>query len=292
MTLKVVPLIAVVIPHYNDTRRLLRCLLALERQEHHDIEVVVSDNSSTQPLYEVQTRVPWVRFVTQPAKGAGPARNLGIESTTAPYLLLLDADCVPAPNWLETARSLTHEASRDIIGGRLTVFDETPPPRSGAEAFETIFAFNQEAYINQKGFSVTANLMLPRSIFEAVGPFAADVSEDFEWCHRATAAGFRLRYAPELIVSHPTRATWCELRKKWLRLTQESYGLVPAKSFAKCLWALRALAMPFSVLLHLPKVITHPQLSPIERMRAAGILTRLRFARMTWMLSIMMRGDR
>ncbi len=39
-----------------------------------------------------------------------------------------------------------------LTGGRVYIFDETPPPRSGAEAFERVFAFRQRDYIERKGF--------------------------------------------------------------------------------------------------------------------------------------------
>lgn len=50
-------------------------------------------------------------------------------------------------------------------------------------------------------------------------------------------------------------------------------------------WALRALAMPLSALVHMPRVITSPKLDGAgERFRAAATLLRLRLTRMAWML--------
>lgn len=36
---------------------------------------------------------------------------------------------------------------------------------SGAEAFETVFAFDNERYVKQLHFTVTANLICPRELF-------------------------------------------------------------------------------------------------------------------------------
>ena len=85
-------------------------------------------------------------------KGAAVARNRGVAETTAPRLFFIDADCIPAPDWLAVGREVAVRA--DLIGGRVDVFDETPAPRSGAEAFETVFAFNFRKYIEVQGFSV------------------------------------------------------------------------------------------------------------------------------------------
>jgi GT2 family glycosyltransferase len=275
------PAIAVIVPHYNDVVRLVRCLTALAPQLGPDVELVVVDNASTDSLDPAHAALPGVRIVTEPAKGAALARNRGVTETTAPVLAFLDSDCLPAADWLAMARLTGARTDGDLFGGRIDVFDETPPPRSGAEAFEAVFAFDWRGYIEKKGFSVTANLVTRRDVFAATGPFIHGVSEDLDWCRRATARGFRLRAAPDLRVGHPSRQDWGALRKKWLRLTRESHQL----EASQLRWALKALVMPLSALAHLPKVILSPRLSgPGEKLRGAATLIRLRLARMVWML--------
>lgn len=275
------PAIAVIIPHYNDVARLARCLAALQPQLAPDVELVVVDNASTDSLDPARAALPGVRIVTEPAKGAALARNRGVLETAAPILAFLDSDCLPAADWLAVARAAGSRRDGDLFGGRIDVFDETPPPRSGAEAFEAVFAFDWRGYIEKKGFSVTANLVTRRDVFDATGPFIHGVSEDLDWCQRATAKGFRLLPAPDLKVGHPSRQNWEALRKKWLRLTREAFKLEPGRAA----WALKALAMPVSALVHLPKVIASPRLmGPAERFGGATTLIRLRLTRMVWML--------
>ncbi|PYE82219.1 GT2 family glycosyltransferase [Pseudoroseicyclus aestuarii] len=273
------------IPHYNDTERLDRCLGALAPQvEGQPVEVLVVDNGSTQDLAPLIAAYPFARFVTEPSKGAAPARNRGVAESTAPWLFFLDADCVPAADWLRTALAIG--GVEGILGGQVTLFDETPAPRSGAEAFETVFGFPQQDYVERKGFSVTANLLTTRSVFEAVGPFDGTLAEDIDWCRRAGRAGYPIAYRPELEVAHPTRSDWPALRKKWRRIAHEGYifhGTAPGQRLS---WALRGLAMPLSALVHLPRVLTSPRLaSSAERRAGAWILLRLRLLRMGWMLS-------
>lgn len=276
--------VAVIIPHYNDPARLDRCLRALAAQDGLSAaEVVVVDNGSSQPLDAIRAAHPGIRIVVEAQKGAAAARNRGVRETAAPHLLFLDADCVPAPDWL--ARALHAAPRADLIGGRVDVFDETPPPRSGAEAFETVFAFDCRSYVEQKGFSVTANLLTRRDVFAAVGDLVPGLSEDLDWCHRATALGYRLIYDDALRVRHPTRSDWPALRRKWLRLTEESFALQPKGRGARLRWGLRALAMPASVLAHLPRILFSGKLAGAgEKGRAALTLIRLRLLRMGWML--------
>jgi GT2 family glycosyltransferase len=260
----------------------MRCLAALMQDMPARVEVIVVDNGSTQSLDPVRTTWPGLRIVTEARKGAAMARNRGVAETTAPRLFFLDCDCVPDPGWLAAALRVAGRA--DLVGGRVRVFDETPPPRTGAQAFEAVFAFDNRGYVERKGFSVTANLLTRRDVFEAVGDFTPGLSEDLDWCHRARAMGYRLVYAPDLAVAHPSRGDWVALRKKWLRLTEEGFGVNGAGLKARLLWALKALAMPISIAAHTPRVLRHPGLTPPERRAALVTLARLRLARAGWML--------
>ena len=274
--------VAVIIPHYNDPDRLLRCLDSLVPQLDDTVEVVVVDNASTLPLTAVRAAHPDIRLVTETQKGAAQARNRGVAETQAQRLFFLDSDCVPAPDWIAVGRRAAGRG--DLVGGTVTVFDETPAPRSGAEAFETVFAFDNRGYIADKGFSVTANLLTTRTVFERVGGFRTGLSEDLDWCRRATAAGFSLVHEDTLRVAHPTRQDWTALARKWRRLTDEGWGLQGRGAGARARWTLRALAMPASAVLHAPRVLRHSDLSAQEKGRALVTLARLRLQRMGWML--------
>lgn len=278
------PAAAVIIPHYNDTARLGRCLEALAGNARpQPVEVLVVDNASSESLDALTARHPDVRFVTEPRRGAAAARNCGVALSTAPRLFFLDCDCVPAADWLETAFRVL--ADRQIVGGAMKVFDETPPPRNGAQAFEAVFAFLQEDYVRDHNFAVTANLLTWREIFEDTGPLINGLAEDKDWCHRAAAKGYTLDYVPELVVSHPSRSDWQALRRKWHRLTCEGFALSQAGQGSRMRWMVRALAVFLSPFAHLPRVLAAPQLGSLgERLRAAATLFRLRFLRSGWMV--------
>jgi len=280
------PDIAVIIPHYNDIDRLEFCLNELMKNDISGAEILVVDNNSPTPPDRLHDVFPGVRFLSESEKGAGPARNFGVAKSSAPVLAFIDADCVPDHDWLAMARKVAPRA--DLIGGQVDVFDETPPPRSGPEAFEKVFAFDFKTYIEVKGFSGSGNLVTTRAVFEDVGPFRTVVSEDSDWSFRATAKGYQLIYEDNLRVRHPSRSNWAALRHKWHRLTCESFALEqvnrPGLS-GRIRWAIKALAMPLSALAHLPKLFASPKLDTFgERLRGAETLFRLRFVRMIWML--------
>lgn len=277
------PRAAIIVPHYNDHARLSRCLAALHENDLGGVEVVVVDNGSEPSPVEQLSVFADVRVLTEPEKGAAAARNRGVQETSADILMFLDADCVPSGNWVETAMRLLTDDK--VIGGRIDVFDESEPPRTGAEAFEAVLAFNQRLYVEKKGFSATANLVTTRRIFEEVGGFKVGVSEDFEWCQRASRHGYPLVYVDELAVAHPSRTTWAALKQKWRRLTDETWALQAGKPYARVRWVCLALLMPLSAFAHTPAFLASPKLRT-ARERMLGILTlfRLRMTRAVWML--------
>lgn len=273
----------IIIPHYDDLTRLRKCLSALMPQlADRSVEVVVVDNASSQDIAPIRQDFPDVTFHVEPCPGAAAARNRGVRETTAPWLFFTDADCVPAPDWVATA--LTLGGTPTTIGGRVAVFDETPPPRSGAEAFENVFAFPQKEYVAKKHFSVTANLLTTRAVFEAVGDFDGSVVEDSDWCLRARAKGYPIAYHDELVVAHPSRQDWTALRKKWRRITSENYFAGGTTPYRRLLWGLRCLPVLGSVPVHALKIQRHPDLSGLEKRRAQAVLVRLRLVRCGWIL--------
>lgn len=281
------PRAAVIIPHYNDTTRLARCVRAmLEEAEPGSldgVEILVCDNGSTEDVAAVLAPWPMVRLVIEPRKGAAHARNRGVAESTAPLLWFIDADCLPGPGWLARAAEVCDRG--DIVSGAVPVFDETPPPRSGAEAFEAVFAFNMQSYVERQGFAGAGNTLTTRAVFDRTGPFVHGVPEDKDWSRRAVAKGASLVYAGELVAAHPSRSDWAALRKKWRRLTDEAWGERDRTLAARLTWAGRALAVALSGVAHLPRVLVSDRLDGAgERLRGAATLLRLRLLRSVWML--------
>ncbi len=276
------PDVTVVVPHFRDFVRLDRCLAALAAQDFAGTsEIVVADNASPEGLDEVERVVAGrARVVVQPEKGAGPARNAGVAAARGRVLAFTDSDCVPDPGWL--AAGVAAVDATTIAGGRMTVLTGTP--RTAAEAFETVFAFDNAAYVRTKGFTVTANLFTLRAVFDRVGPFRTGVSEDVEWCWRARDAGLRLVYVPEAVVGHPARRNWGELAGKWRRLVDETVALDREQGRSSAWIAARAWAMLLATPLAMARAVASPQLAGAgERFGAAVTLARVRafrFARL------------
>jgi glycosyltransferase involved in cell wall biosynthesis len=275
------PDISVIIPHYDDPVRLDRCLTSLDRQsvDRSRFEIIVADNRS--PIGEAAVAAAIARratLVIADEKGAGPARNAAVAASTGRILAFIDADCVADPDWLAAGAAAL--ADHDLVGGRMIVFTESGDRPSAAEAFELVFAFQNEAYVRDKGFSVTANLFTTRAVFDAVGLFRNGVSEDADWCHRARDMGYRIGYAADAKVSHPARTDWPQLERKFRRINAETHQLLMGRPGGRWRWAVQCAILPLSVPAHAIRVMRAPTLNGMdERLSALGMLARIRLWR-------------
>lgn len=275
------PRVSVVIPHYNDLAGLTRCLASLDAQTmlREEFEIVVADNASPVSRDAIEAVISGrARLTFVDEKGAGPARNGGVAVASGEILAFIDADCVAMPGWLEAGVAGLRDY--DFVGGHVAVSVEDPARMTGAEAFESVFAFDFRSYILDKGFTGSGNMFVWRRVFDEVGGFRPAVSEDTEWSHRATGMGFRLGYVPEAAIAHPARKDWRELSGKWRRLARERYLLTKEQPGARLRWLVRTWALPLSAVAHTPKVLRAASLPDAgARLRALGTLYRLRLWR-------------
>lgn len=287
------PSVSVVIPHYRDLDRLDLCLRALERQTYpaDKFEIVVADNASPEGEAAVARVIAGrARLVVVSDRGAGPARNGGAAAAEGGILAFTDSDCVPEPQWL--AEGIKALDAYDFVGGRVKVLVENAARMTAAEAFERVFAFDIKTYITKKGFTASANLLCPRTVFEEVGGFGAGLSEDVDWSRRARAAGFRLGYSVEAAVGHPARRTWDELRAKWRRVHAETYVLWSTKKARPLLWLMRSLALPASAVAHTPRVLFSRELDTLkQRLLALRMLYQIRLWRSVDALRLIAHGN-
>jgi GT2 family glycosyltransferase len=268
------PHLSVIVPHFDDLANLDKCLSALKRQTvpADRFEIIVADNDSTRGREQVERTIAGrALLVTVTKRGAGPARNGGVAAAHGEILAFTDSDCVPAQGWL--AEGVAALSNYDFVGGRVAVSVADEEHVTPTEAFEKVFAFDFETYINRKGFTGSGNLFVPRAIFDAVGGFGTGVSEDVDWSRRAIAKGYRLGYAPDAMVSHPARRNWNELRRKWERINRESFALEQEAPGGRLRWLARTMLLPASAVAHTPRVLRSPRLSnPRERAGALAVL--------------------
>lgn len=109
--------VSIIIPHYNSPDDLKKLLCSIPVQD--DIQVIVVDDRSTDEKYDVvefQTLFPHVLFLNNDRenKGAGTARNIGLEHATGKWLLFADSDDYFMPNFYDIIKPF-FDSDSDII---------------------------------------------------------------------------------------------------------------------------------------------------------------------------------
>ena len=224
--------VSVTIPVYNDGERLRSCLQALAQQTYPTdcYEVIVVDNGSDaraniQGIVQ-QFEGTIAEYEAKP--GSYAARNKGISIAKGEIIAFTDADCIPAPDWLEKGVAHLQKTSNcGLVGGNIELFWRDPNQLSTVELYENMLAFPQQNFIEKHHYSVTANLFTWRKVIEQVGVFNAQLksSGDVEWGNRIYIQGYQQVYADDVRVAHPALYSFKQLRKKVIRHAGGAYDL-------------------------------------------------------------------
>jgi len=197
------PTFTVIIPALNEERMIASCLRALIRQSlaPREFEVILVDNGSTDRTVEIgATFASALRLTVLRREGCNisEARNAAVELAKSTYLVFLDADCVPPPDWLK--HGLEHLRVGD--GGVLGAFYTVPAKsRWVAKAWYGNFPTSRQGPVS---YVPSGSLFVSRSLFCTLGGFdpAMPTSEDFEFCQRVHRAGYSVLGYRDLSAVH------------------------------------------------------------------------------------------
>jgi glycosyltransferase involved in cell wall biosynthesis len=136
-------------------------------------------------------------------------------------LAFTDSDCIPAPDWLEKGlESFVCKNNAGFVSGQVIFFARDKEDMTAVEIWEMLFNYDQESFVRERHFGLTANLITGRSVMDEAGLFNAGLKSagDYEWGNRVYDKGFGVYYDPDFIVRHPARRTFSALAKKVRRL--------------------------------------------------------------------------
>ena len=196
---------SVVVPAYNAQETLGECLKAIQSQtlSREMYEVIVIDDGSTDRTGEV-ARQHGARVFRQPHQGPAAARNLGLKGAKGAVVLFTDADCAPAPDWVE--KMLTPFSEDGIVGvkGAYKTRQRSLVARFAQIEYETKYdRMRKQRYIDfVDGCSAAYVTEIVRDCggFDTIFPTSA--SEDVDLSFRLAKRGHKMQFAPEAIVFH------------------------------------------------------------------------------------------
>lgn len=162
----------IIIPHKNSAELLEYCLSTIPVRD--DVQVIVVDDNSDPNKVDFSHFPQWAGknyeyYLTKEGKGAGYARNVGLEHAKGKWLLFVDADDYFAPQ-VDAILSKYVDAEADIIFFRTksVKLQDKQTPSSRADAFNNkinrYFKNGDETELRVRFFSPWSKIILRKII--------------------------------------------------------------------------------------------------------------------------------
>ena len=216
---------------HNHADRLVRTLadLALLKAPRQPWELLVIDNGCRDGTPELLARHAWlpgwqVRVVREDKLGLSNARNRAISEARGEYVIFMDDDETPDPNWLCAYERLIDAQHPDAFGGRQVVlFEDVRPPWLRDELLGFLGELNRSNDIVPLTDPYTpfygGNFGFRKTVCERVGNFDPMLGrkgsdntggEEVHFYRRLLDAGFKVWWTPDAIIHHRIQAAKLE----------------------------------------------------------------------------------
>jgi glycosyltransferase involved in cell wall biosynthesis len=213
-----VPRISVVVPAFQASATIERCLAALAHQTlpPEQYEVVVVDDGSTDDTANRASRCG-ARVVRLPRnQGPAQARNAGLAASRGEIVVFTDADCEPTSGFLDALTTPLQDARIAATKGAYESNQRGLVPRFVQLEYES--RYRHTAAASNVDFIDTYAACYRREDLVRLGGFDPRfrVCEDQELSFRLAEAGLNMRFVPDARTYHQHADTlWYYVRKKF-----------------------------------------------------------------------------
>ena len=195
--------------------QLCRCLQSVRRMAfERSWELIVVDNGSTDGtatfMAEFSGAAPFPAvYVFEPEPGLGNAHNAALRIARGKILAFTDDDCYPAADFLTRLWTAFEDPSLGYIVGRIMLHDPSDHRMTINESAIPL-TFPARSFLSGGSAIQGANMAFRREVLHAIGGFdplfgpgsSIGGAEDLDAAGRASAAGWKGQYRPEVVVSH------------------------------------------------------------------------------------------
>jgi len=189
-------------------------------------ELLIVDNACSDTTPSLLAREQWptgwqVRVVREEKLGLSNARNCALREARGGYLIFVDDDETPEPDWLRAFERLIRDHAPDAFGGPIEVLFEGERP---AWLTDDLLGFLGQLSRADTAVPLTepstsfngGNFGVRRTACEQVGAFdpalgrkGADNTggEEVDFYRRLLKGGFKVWWTPEAVIFHRIQAT-------------------------------------------------------------------------------------
>jgi len=200
------PLISILIPAKNEESVIKRTINACLSQTYKNIEIVVLCHNCTDGTYNAakseDKRVRPLDYKTNES-GKGIALNFGLEKSKGEYILVLDADGILSPDFINNAVPFFKKGFAGVQGKIVSANRDynklTKMLSLEGYMFSTPFMAVRH-FLDKRTPLCGTGFILSKQILEKIGGFSNALIEDFELSFRLFKNKNRIAYSPLSVV--------------------------------------------------------------------------------------------
>lgn len=217
------PKVSVIVLTWNSSAFLEPCLAALLKQGYAPLEVIVVDNASMDDSVAVAAKyVPDVQIIqNQRNLGYAGGNNVGIQSSNADIIVLLNPDTVVQTGWLPAIVDTFQDPMIGVVGCKALYPDGRTIQHAGA-VLEPASAYAHHVGCGEPDdgqydrladceYVTGVALGIHRRVLNKIGgldeEFFPAFYEEIDYCYRGRRAGFRVVYQPKALLYHHETAS-------------------------------------------------------------------------------------
>lgn len=211
-------LVSVVIPNWNGKRFLKDCLESLLKQDYPNLEVIISDNGSTDDsVVYIRENFPSVRIVENKKNlGFGGGVNAGIRAAKGDYIVILNNDMIFDRRCISELVKAAESDGRIGIVGAMSLDAREPSKIQNVDGsrlrgvLEFFELSGKKEYEEDRGqykelIDVEAcNGLVKREVFDRIGLY----DEGYFFMYEETDFGYMAKQAGYRIVINPKAKIW------------------------------------------------------------------------------------
>ncbi len=214
------PRVSIVIPIYNEERRIAQCLDSVVAQTYRKdrLEVLLVDGGSRDRTREIIdgycARFPFLRLLENPRRIAPAALNIGIRAATGDVVVRLDAHTRYDPDYVAKCVETLATVGAANVGGPITTLpgDDTPTAQAIALATSHPFGVGNSKFRTSREAQFVDTVpfgAFRREVFAKVGLFneALVRNQDIELNVRIRRSGGTIYLNPEIRSYYYNQAT-------------------------------------------------------------------------------------
>ncbi len=208
------PFLSVIIPVYNGSQTLGRCLGGLFKSSYPNFECIVVDDHSTDNTISVAESFETKVIRLERKQGAAHARNRGAEASNGDILVFVDSDVEICPDSLEKVVE-AFEINPDI-SALFGSYDDHPGSLNFFSQYKNLF----HHYIHQTSREEASTFWsafgaVKRDVFFEIGKFNEEtrMMEDIEMGYKLRVKGYRIRLDKSIGVKHLKHFSFSHLLK-------------------------------------------------------------------------------